>query len=106
MAIESVDVVGSASCGVGTLAIEGSVMSNTQQPPDIDDDRPLTYFELQRRLSANPELGPSPPKPGDEQLPPLPPDSPWAGDPVGPEPLINRTEDGDTTGSSMTEVDQ
>jgi hypothetical protein len=57
-------------------------------PSDIDDDRPLTYHELQRRLSANPELGPSPIKPGDEPLPPLPPESPWAGDPVPDEPLI------------------
>jgi hypothetical protein len=32
-------------------------------------------------------------EPGD--IPKLPADSPWASDPVGPEPLIDRTEDAD-----------
>jgi len=81
---------------------------SSSRPPDIDDDRPLTYHELQRRLSANPELGPSPTKPGDEQLPPLPPTSPWSAENVLPDELpIDRTEDAATGGlPDMTEVQQ
>jgi hypothetical protein len=54
------------------------------------DREPVTYFELERRKIADPNEPPS------DTIPPLPPSSPWASDPVGPEPTIDRTEDGDT----------
>jgi hypothetical protein len=58
--------------------------------PTIPTDRePVTYFELQRRRDRTPEPGES--NGGD--IPKLPADSPWASDPCGPEPLIDRTED-------------
>ena len=53
-----------------------------------DDDGPAkTYFEHARRF---PEPGGA--KPGDA-YPKLPADNPWASDPAGPEPLIDRSED-------------
>jgi hypothetical protein len=61
--------------------------------PDDDDKPASTYFDLQRRASANPGEPPI-----GTAIPPLPPSSPWASDPVGPEPLIDRTEDADTVG--------
>jgi hypothetical protein len=60
-------------------------------PPLHPSDEPSTYFEIEQRRLDNP---------GEEAvgvvtMPPLPPTSPWASDPVGPEPTIDRTEDGD-----------
>jgi len=53
-----------------------------------DDDKPAsTYFELQRRASANPEL------PGEisTAYPKLPPKSPWSSEnPNPPEQLVSR----------------
>ena len=69
-------------------------------PPDnSDDDKPAsTYFEWERRASANPELGEGKISP----LPPLPSSSPWGSGPgPGDEPLIDRRVDADTT--DMTE---
>ena len=37
------------------------------------------------------------------EIPPLPPSSPWASDPVPDEPLIDRSDDGDEMG---VEIDQ
>jgi hypothetical protein len=53
---------------------------------------PVTYFELQRRADAKPEIGGESPA---TAFPPLPPTSPWHHDPVPAEPLIDRTEDAD-----------
>jgi hypothetical protein len=59
--------------------------------PRPGDREPATYHQLQRRgLSSDPDprlQGTS------ADIPPLPPSSPWASDPVGPEPPIDRTED-------------
>jgi hypothetical protein len=60
--------------------------------PDDDDKPASTYFELQRRRSANP--GEEPPA---DRVPPLPLSSPWHHDPCGDEPHVDRTEDGDFT---------
>lgn len=51
------------------------------------DDTPRTYHERQKRLMGqdDAEIGAA--------VPQLPPSSPWSSDPVGPEKLINRTED-------------
>jgi hypothetical protein len=61
--------------------------------PDDRDDGPLTYFEFERRKRANPELGVGAIS-GKIKYPRLPPDSPWASDPVPAEEPIDRTEDG------------
>jgi hypothetical protein len=64
------------------------------KPHDSGDKEPSTYFEIEQARLDNPGEA----KVGGtvHQLPPLPASSPWAGDPVGPEPTINREEDGDT----------
>jgi hypothetical protein len=50
---------------------------------------PVSYSELERRRSGtDPDL-----REISADYPPLPSSSPWAVDPVGPEPLIDRTED-------------
>jgi hypothetical protein len=58
--------------------------------PKPDDDSPKTYFEWERRKSANE---------GDAsvipQYPQLPKGNPWAADLCGDEPLIDRREDAD-----------
>ena len=62
---------------------------NKQRPGDRE---PTTYFEIEQRKRLNPE-------PGEDksdavpQYPKLPKNNPWASDLVGPEPLIDRTED-------------
>ena len=62
-------------------------MSKTHTEPEA-----TTYFQLQRNRDGLPEPGESKPAP---VMPPLPPSSPFASDPVGPEPLIDRSiEDG------------
>jgi hypothetical protein len=68
------------------------------------DDRPeaTTYFELQRNRDGIPEPGEEKPAP---VMPPLPASSPWAADPVPPEPLIDRREDGDVTGFPIDQHD-
>jgi hypothetical protein len=53
------------------------------------DREPVTYFELERRKTADPNEPPS------GAIPPLPSSSPWARDPVPDEPTIDRSEDGD-----------
>jgi hypothetical protein len=53
------------------------------------DREPVSYFEMERRRRQLDE--PAGNEPSD--IPKLPADSPWASDPVGPEPLIDRTED-------------
>jgi hypothetical protein len=76
--------------------IPSGTRAGISSPPLRPGDREaVTYFELERRSSANPGEDP-PPSPGDV-LPALPPSSPWHHDPVGPEPTIDRTEDGDFT---------
>jgi hypothetical protein len=60
------------------------------------ESEPVSYHQLQRRRDG---LEAGEPEPGD--VPKLPPSSPFASDPVGPEPLIDRREDSDTT--DMTE---
>jgi hypothetical protein len=82
-------------------------MPNTQQPPDIgNDDKPAsTYFEWQRRSINNPE------KKGEggdvSSLPAMPASSPWAADPVPPEPLIDRSaEDGDVMGVAIDQLNR
>jgi hypothetical protein len=59
----------------------------------MDDDEPKTLFELQRRRDQIPEL-----REGEinGKVPQLPASSPWACDPVPPEPSIDRREDGPT----------
>jgi hypothetical protein len=59
----------------------------TKPKPD-DDDSPKTYFEHARRSTGA--------KPGDP-VPKLPASNPWAADPCGDEPLIDRREDSDNT---------
>jgi hypothetical protein len=64
-------------------------------------DEPTTYFEIERRKSAAPEIG------GDKiggDLPPMPASSPWAGDPVPDEPTIDRREDGDIMGTPIDQL--
>jgi hypothetical protein len=71
----------------------------TPIPPDIADDdpsSPTSYFMLEARRQNRETLGGEPP-------PKLPKSSPWSSDPCGPEPTINREEDGDTFG---TPIDQ
>ena len=52
------------------------------------DDEPKTYFEWERRKSAN-DASVIP------QYPKLPKGNPWAADLCGDEPLIDRREDAD-----------
>ena len=54
-----------------------------------EDDTPKTWFEWEQRKVSRPEVKGA----INEALPPQPPNSPWAADPVGPEPLIDRTDD-------------
>jgi hypothetical protein len=75
------------------------------KPPTDDGSRePVTYFELQRRRDATPEPGEAA---GDDiaSLPPLPASSPWSGDQL-PEPTIDRTEDGDTVGVAIDQLNR
>jgi hypothetical protein len=68
------------------------------KPHDDRKDEPKpysTYFEYERQRI----LGPGEDKVGTSGTVPLqqPPNSPWASDPVGPEPLVDRSiEDGPT----------
>jgi hypothetical protein len=64
-------------------------------PKPPDDPEPVSYFQLQQQRRPNP---------GEEKvssdistLPPQPAGSPWAADPSGDEPTIDRSnEDGPT----------
>jgi hypothetical protein len=81
----------------GTSADNSSPPLHPLRPGDRE---PTTYFELQRKgLSSDPDSlrGIS------AEIPPLPPSSPWASDPVPDEPLIDRSDDGDEMG---VEIDQ
>jgi hypothetical protein len=68
------------------------MVSAANKPPKSPQDeapKPNTYFGWQSALADD--------KPNTAaDLPPQPASSPWASDPVGPEPLINREDDGDT----------
>jgi hypothetical protein len=90
----------------GDAPVLGSGTSaDTSSPPlhpSHAEREPVTYFELQRRqLSSDPaDSGGT-----SADLPPLPPSSPWAGpDPVGPEPTIDRSEDGDVMGTPIDQL--
>jgi hypothetical protein len=63
-----------------------------QQPPV-----PTTYSEIANRPAD--DL----PKPSNT-VPPLPPTSPWARDPVPDEPLIDGSGEGDTYGAPIDQV--
>ena len=64
------------------------------KPHSGNEPEVTTYFQLQRNRDGLPEPGEEKPAP---VMPPLPPSSPFASDPVGPEPLIDRSiEDGPT----------
>jgi hypothetical protein len=79
----------------------GSGVADCHQPPLRPGDRePVTYFELARRSKVDPGDTPAP---GDT-IPPQPSSSPWASDPVGPEPLIDRTEDADVMGVPIDQL--
>ena len=65
------------------------------------DREPVSYFEMERRRRQLDE--PAENVPGD--IPKLPPSSPWAADPVGPEPPIDRREDGDIVGYPIDQHD-
>jgi hypothetical protein len=56
--------------------------------PDDDPSSPTSYFTLEARRQNRETLG-------GEPLPAQPASSPWAPDPVGPEPPIDRRDDGD-----------
>jgi hypothetical protein len=60
-----------------------------------DEPEATTYFQVQRNRDGLPEPGESKPAP---TMPPLPPTSPWHSDPIGKEPSVDRSEDGDTFG--------
>jgi hypothetical protein len=62
------------------------------------NDEATTYFQVQRNRDGLPEPGESIPAP---VMPPLPPSSPFASDPVGPEPLVDRSEDSDVMGVAI-----
>lgn len=56
--------------------------------PKPNEDAPKTLHEMQRRKMGqddDAEIGAA--------IPPLPSDNPWASDPVGPEPPVDRSED-------------
>jgi hypothetical protein len=53
---------------------------------DDSDDEPRTFFEIEQRRLDNP--GESKVGSDVSSLPPQPPTSPWASDPVPDEPLI------------------
>jgi hypothetical protein len=59
------------------------------------DDEPRSYFEFEQRKRTNPELGVGAIS-GNMKYPRLPASSPWASDPVPPEPSIDRSEDAST----------
>jgi hypothetical protein len=62
------------------------------KPRSDDELEATTYFQLQRNRDGIPEPGEEKPAP---VMPKLPPESPWAADPVPPEPTIDRSiEDG------------
>jgi hypothetical protein len=75
----------------GRSPVGGGFSADTSSPPLHPSDEPSTYFEIEQRRLHNP---------GEDKvgnLPPQPPTSPWARDPVPDEPLIDRSiEDGDT----------
>jgi hypothetical protein len=67
-----------------------NISADDSSPPRhlSDEPEPNTYFNWQRQLADD--------KPNTAaDLPPQPASSPWAADPVGPEPLIDRSEDSD-----------
>jgi hypothetical protein len=75
--------------------------SPPRHPSRPGDREPTTYFELQRRsLSSDPDIAPR----TDAKLPPLPSSSPWASEVVGPEPPIDRSEDGDVMGTPIDQL--
>ena len=69
-------------------------------PPNINDDDPVgeavSYFQLELRRAGEVKLGGQP-------LPPLPATH-WSNDPCGPEPLINREDDGDVMGTPIDQL--
>jgi hypothetical protein len=70
-------------------------------PRDIADDDPLepvSYFTLEQRRGGETRLGGQP-------MPKLPASSPWSGDPVPAEPLVDRSEDSDTFGRAIDQQD-
>jgi hypothetical protein len=60
-------------------------------PPNTSE--PVSYWELERRSRSNPEhrgqYGGEAAGSIADQIPKLPPTSPWSSDPCGPEPFIN-----------------
>jgi hypothetical protein len=70
------------------------------KPHSDDGPEATTYFQLQRNRDGLPEPGESKPAP---VMPPLPPSSPFASDPCGDEPPVDRSDDGDQMG---IEIDQ
>jgi hypothetical protein len=74
----------------GSGPVLGSGVSADHLPSPLQaPDEPVTYFQLeQRRRQLEPDQSIS------DDIPPIPA-SHWTHDPVGPEPLIDRSEDGD-----------
>jgi hypothetical protein len=67
--------------------------------PHDDSPEPSTYFEVQRNRDSVSEAGEA--RPGD--VPRLPPESPWAAE-NQPEPLIDRSDDGDAMGTPIDQL--
>jgi hypothetical protein len=65
----------------------------SQRPPE-----PTTLFAMQSNSAKPHEPVPT------LQVPRLPPGSPWAGDPVGPEPLIDGSGEGNALGYPIDRV--
>jgi hypothetical protein len=65
------------------------------------DREPVSYFEMERRRRQLDE--PAENEPGD--VPALPETSPWHSDPVGKEPTVDRSCDGDVTGYAVDHHD-
>jgi hypothetical protein len=66
------------------------------------DREPTSYFQMERARRQLDE--PAGNEPGD--IPPLPASSPWHHDPVPAEPTVDRTEDGDTVGIPIDQLNR
>jgi hypothetical protein len=77
--------------GSGPVLGSGTSADSPRLPSLHPSDEPSTYFEIEQRRLDNPGED----KVGVVTMPQLPPTSPWAGDPVPDEPLIDRSEDSD-----------
>jgi hypothetical protein len=85
----------------GDSGIGPRVSADTSSPSPLHptpDPEPSTYFEIEQRRLHNP---------GEDKvgaLPPQPPTSPWATDPVPDEPTIDRSDDGDVMGVPIDQL--